>query len=117
MKQTKTLPQSSFFSLMEAMRSYLLTHPDSPCSLPYDIFADPTNEDTPTEDAIHHLEINHHAIFQSRNEFEEQMNAARDRAKQFATERINDYFKQMIEIGRENPMSRHAIVELFSFES
>ena len=116
MKQTKTLPASSFFSLMEAMRSYLLIHPESQCCLPYDIFADQLNEEEPTADAIHRLEINHRAVFQSRNEFEAQMNEARDRAKQFATERINDYFDQMVEIGRENPMSRHAIVELFSCE-
>lgn len=55
-------------------------------------------------------------MLQSKNDFETEMNEARRKAKQFATERINDYFDQMIEIGKENPMSRHAIVELFSFE-
>ncbi|WP_339136910.1 MAG: hypothetical protein WGN25_03160 [Candidatus Electrothrix sp. GW3-4] len=116
MKQTKVLPKNSFFSLMEAMRSYLSTHPDCQWSLPYDIFVDKTSEENPDAEDPHHIDITNCFMLQSKNDFETEMNEARRKAKQFATERINDYFDQMIEIGKENPMSRHAIVELFSFE-
>ena len=115
MKQAKTLSENSFFSLMEAMHSYLASHPDCQCCLPYDIFVYQTSNKDRAERSRSPY-ITTYTLFQPKNEFETQMNEAKEKAKRFATERINDYFDQMIEIGRENPMSRHAIVELFSFE-
>lgn len=116
MKQTKVLPKNSFFSLMEAIRSYLSTHPDSQWCLPYDIFVEKSSEDRPDSENSHNSDITDLSVLQSKSEFESEMNQARRKAQQFATERINDYFDQMIEIGKENPMSRHVIVELFSFD-
>ncbi|XCN73241.1 MAG: hypothetical protein Q3M24_00300 [Candidatus Electrothrix aestuarii] len=90
MKQINTLSPTSFFHLWRLCIPTLRPIQRARAAFPYDILTHQTNKDTPTEEAIRRLEINHHAIFQSRNEVEAQMNEARARAKQFTTERISE---------------------------